>query len=82
MSENSERRLLGVWVPDAHPSTKALVWQYTGQNGVTFGAEVTRYGSTIDTLQASDLSGLAAKLIASCGPARKSMVRLGVTPTA
>ncbi len=82
MSENNERRLLGVWIPDAHPSTMALVWRHTGQDGVTFNAEVTRHGNTIDTMQASDLSDLAAKLIASCGPASRSMVKLGVTPTA
>lgn len=79
MPGNHERRLLGAWLPDASPSTMALVWRFKDADGATFKARITRYGETIEEIEASNLDDLATKLTARCGPARKSMVKLGVT---
>lgn len=80
MSANPERKLLGAWIPDASPSTIALVWRSATPEGTVFMARVTRYGKALGELGASNLDELAVKLIAACGPARKSMVKLGMSP--
>lgn len=80
MSDFANRKLLGGWYPERNRSISGLVWQFSHAGRTMFSAEISRGGETIDTFQARSLEKLAEQLIAKCGPARRSMVRLGVNP--
>lgn len=74
----SRRQFLGGWIPEARHSTLALVYRVRAADGVSYVAQVIRADRNAEVLHSSSLEGLASQLIQQCGPAPKSMVRLGI----